>query len=526
MGQTIQKRMSALTPLRHEQVDKLITSHTEAQKWVMAVDCVIPDNGSAQLDEGTKHIPGDRIGLLTQSRLVPESMLPNRMSEILDGNMVYDPNKTDNKWTFTVTTPGDHFGKKYVCPGPPVSGQERPDISTIYRDVTLDGGGDTTPIYTQYRYVPDEAKAGTENETGSFVPIPSDLVMVNGQGTEVSDSLVDYTRQVNVLVGTPAVETTTPIKSIFVSGGKLVHASQPGVTPGAYPASQPGSIGFGSSFNVPSLTVNATGHITAVSSQQVTVPSTAASTAAAGLVKIGTTSTSIGSSNSAGTTTPNPYVAVAAADHVHSAATLTLENTGESPATVTYNGADNRTVNFKNLLKAYLPAAGPTAANQVLICSGSNPGGMTTAWASPESFLAPDYGMASIIQGSFGTSAAAVSMNTGTMVESGDMKVVTGGFNGIKGGNAYIMCFYFDFSHATATAMLEDVTVTVLVGNTAVTTSTYVLDGSITGAVHNYVNGSVMFVPASGTGLTVQVKLQTGYSTWTVDGNIQLAEVK
>ena len=522
MGQTIQKRMSALTALDNAQVDKLITSHTEAQKWVMAVDCVIPDSGSAQLDEGTRHIPGDRIGLLTQSRLVPESMLPNRMDTILDGTMVRSGSGQSTKWTFTVTA----TGKKYVCPKPTASGEERPDIGSIYRDVTLDGGGDTTPIYTQYRYVPDEATAGTENETGSFVPIPSDLVMVNGQGTEVSDSLVDYTRQVNVLVGAPAAETTTPIKSIFISGGKLVHASQPGVTPGAYPASQPGSIGFGSSFNVPSITVNSTGHITAVSSQQVTVPSTAASTVAAGLVKIGTTSTSIGSSNSAGTTTPNPYVAVAAADHVHSAATLTLENTGESPATVTYNGAADRTVNFKNLLKAYLPAAGPTAANQVLICSGSNPGGMTTAWASPESFLAPDYGMASISQGSFGTSATAVSMNTGTKVVSGDMNVVTGGFNGIKGGNAYIMCFYFDFSHATATAMLEDVTVTVLVGSTAVSTSTYVLDGSITGAVHNYVNGSVMFVPAGGTELTVQVKLQTGYSTWTVDGNIQLAEVK
>ena len=59
---------------------------------------------------------------------------------------------------------------------------------------------------------------------------------------------------------------------------------------------------------------------------------------------------------------------------------------------------------------------------------------------------------------------------------------------------------------------------------TRATTATYVLDGSITG-VPNFVNGSLVFVVPSGHSYA-RLALKTGGSSWTVTGNIQIAEVK
>jgi hypothetical protein len=65
-----------------------------------------------------------------------------------------------------------------------------------------------------------------------------------------------------------------------------------------------------------------------LSIDSIVIPNTAADTMKAGIVKIGTTATTIGASNDAGTTAltlQNPYVFVSAADHVHNAKQLKFE---------------------------------------------------------------------------------------------------------------------------------------------------------------------------------------------------------
>lgn len=533
MAQINQERIANLVPLDDDEVDDLIKSSTRSSKWAMAVDYTVPDgvaDGSpVQLDQGSKHITIDRVGLLTSRRTVPQSMLPHSMDRILDGTMVETGSGSSRKWTFTTF---DNPPDMYVCPGPPASGETRPSIDTIYRDRS-DPDNDGNYIYTQYRYVPDDnADVGTADETGHFVPIPSDLVMVNGNGTVVTDNLTDYTRRVDVAIGAPCAEVGTS-NSILLSSGKLVHATT-AVTPGTYPSSEPSSLSFGSSFNVSSFTVNQTGHITGTSTTSLAIPSTAAGTSTAGLVKLGATADirNIGSAKSAGTVTPNPYVKVAAADHVHAASRLRLTNINDSSfagETLDFNGSADKTYDFWNILKAYLPSAGPTAANQFLVSSGTTAANRRAAWTTADSVLVPEYAMADIVERSVDSTARLISLSTSTGVSGGSMSVAESSVTGLKEGKAYILCFYFSFSHATATPSLEDVSILIEVATassvwTGVSNPKYVIDGSLAG-VPNYVNGSVAFVAPAGLG-QLRIRMQTGNSSWTVNGNVQVAEVK
>jgi hypothetical protein len=528
MAQIEQKRISHLIPLTDEEVNGLIKSTEKSSKWAMAVDYTIPDSAEAgQADQGTKHITVDRVGLLTERRTVPQSMLPHKMDIILDGTMARSGSGSPEKWTFTVTDTGD----KYVCPGPPGEGELRPSIDTIYRDVS-DPDQDGNNIYTQYRYVPDDnADVGTDDETGSFVPIPSDLVMVNGQGTIVTDNILAYTRQVDITIGTPCAAPSGNEDSLLIdNNGRLVHALS-GVNPGTYPASEPSSMDFGDSFTIASFKVNKTGHITEATPHTMYVPKTAASTSKAGLVKIGTDIQKIGSACSAGTTTPNPYVTVAAADHVHAAYKLTFTNIndGSSAQTLVYDAATaDKSYDFKNILHTYLPSAGPTAAYQFLVSSDGT-SNARAMWANPTDVIHPDYVMVDLTSASYGTSLTGVSMNTSSKVTGGAMDVSSTSFSGLKEGKAYVVSYHFAFSHSTARTMLEDVVVELDTGSsstptTSATTATYVLDGSITG-VPNFVNGSIVFVVPSGHSYA-RLALKTGGSSWTVTGNIQIAEVK
>ena len=112
---------------------------------------------------------------------------------------------------------------------------------------------------------------------------------------------------------------------------ELTHALS-GVTPGVYPATPNAEHpDFGNNIYIPNVTVNETGHVTSAGTYTVVIPNTRALSGTPGLVKIGTDIKPIGPSSSAGTVAPagGEYVAVAAADHVHSASKLTLTNTNE-----------------------------------------------------------------------------------------------------------------------------------------------------------------------------------------------------
>ncbi|MCC8156372.1 MAG: hypothetical protein LIO54_03735, partial [Oscillospiraceae bacterium] len=80
------------------------------------------------------------------------------------------------------------------------------------------------------------------------------------------------------------ITTTSPLSGSGTSGSVALSHASSGATAGSYGDSAAQTPAFGGTFKVPYATVNATGHVTGISAHTVTIPSTAATTSAAGLM--------------------------------------------------------------------------------------------------------------------------------------------------------------------------------------------------------------------------------------------------
>lgn len=525
MAEIEQKRIAHIDALDSNQITELIKSKAKAANWALPIDYVIPDAEENELDKGTAHLTLDRIGLLTATHLVPQSMLPTRIENVLDGAMSVTGSGSTEKWTFTYDDGTDVH--KYVCPKPTSGqGEELPTIEYIYRDVKTVGG---KTIYTQYRYVPVESTVGGDEE-GQFVPIPSDLILTDGEGTVIHDNDGAYTRQVDINIGTVAAATGSTV--IEIQNKKLVHTTS-GVTGGSYPASQSTTPGFGSNpFSVPQITVNPTGHVTAVvdnNTTKITIPATPARAGAAGLVKIGSDSDvqPISQTNAIGTvpSSANDYVLVAAADHTHKAETFTLLHTNDNPDTKNYDGtaANTFTYDFNNFLKVPLPSSGPSAAGDVLAIVNDN--GLKASWQPMGSLIAPSYAFVQASASSVSTSGTTVTLGT-VDAKSSDMSVSNNQISGLVSGKIYAVSFALPVTPSAANAYLDELTFSILEGSTVKATCTQAIDESITG-VANHFNATIFYQAGATACKFTVASSRSGGPTWSISGGtIQLAEVK
>ena len=252
---------------------------------------------------------------------------------------------------------------------------------------------------TYYRWYEDADTPANSK----YIPIANNLELVDGDGTRVVDNPGDgiYTRKVSIEIGEPAPAEQNPkrgsatsVLQVQTSRGALVHTTS-GVPAGTYPASPNTAPGFGGVVKVPVFDVNSTGHVTSVNDSaqtaKVTIPSTAADSSdpnnlVQGLVKVGTSASSISGTDDPGTYAPTPggYVEVSAYDHTHDASTLTLKNlphtvNGQvSYADIDYDMASDVTVSMGDVLHASVPSASPGGAD----CIFDAPTTSTTAWDS------------------------------------------------------------------------------------------------------------------------------------------------
>lgn len=546
MAQAKQSRIGELTPLTDNEIDDIINSPSHADDWTLAIDYVKPDTELNTLqDRGTKHISGRRIGFLTRTRLVPQSMLPSIVAggAIYDGQMYKDD--VSGKLTFTVSS-GAEAGKKYVCPKPTAGDEYLPDIDTIYRDVTVTGAGTANErtIYTQYRYIPT-ANAGTAGEEGEFVPIPSDLVMVDGDGTVVHDDFGAYTRQIDINIGSPSAEPAGGNNVIFVDSTtkRLIHSTS-GVVSDTYPSTQVTSPGFGSTFNVPKLTVNSTGHVTVAGVDAVTIPDTPARVNAPGLVIVGDDADirPIGNSNSVGTVPSNPgeYMKVAAADHVHTARSLTLSNTNDGSKV--YDGTMDVAYDFRKFLMARLPATAPASVGtKILATTNAAPDGdgyLRTAWVDIDSVLVSRFAFIRLdTSNTVQTTESTLSLGTNLVNGSGLSYVtpVSGNpttIQGLVSGKLYVVTFALTLNMNSAGSYFDTFTFSVVDpnGDTVNATTRANIDETIAGVngMPNYVNGTVFFTARTGQ-TQCYFTVSCDRAGWTVyyDGSlIQISEVK
>ena len=516
-----QKRISKFTEFTR--VDDAIRSKSFAEKWALPVDHR-PAGGEA--DEGTRRIPLSRVALLTTSGLVPQSMLPTRVDAVKLGTMT-PPAQAGGKWTFVTSENPSHT---YVCPGAPGSGEEVPSISDIYAQAPDPSTG---LGYQQYRYVDGD------NYTGTFVPIPSDLVAVNGKGTRVVDDTVNYTRQIDVAIGSPAAAGAGDDKAdgLGISSGNLVHW-QSGCTAGTYPLHQSSVPGFGNDMYIPSLTINNTGHVESASTVTVKMPDTEASVTDEGIVSIGTTVADIGGVSGA---TAGTSQLVSAADHRHHAFMLSLWNVsrapGVSPTVVTYDGTAAASLDFNSCLHALLPESSPGAAGKILVSEavsgGTGDGAYRLTWSTMDASMTPEYMFTTVPANTAVPNVSAVDkqLALSTPYASSVIDVANSTIGHLRSGRTYLATYELELTRASVDAGMVDFTIWIANDpySSPYAESRAMMDQSQAG--HQFMSGTMVFTMPAGqsSNLYATVYLHTvdTAATWTcVSGKVQIAELK
>lgn len=470
-------------------VESIIRDRDIGNDWYMGVDYDIVNNPGTQ-DMGTKRVPMSRIALLTESGLLPASMLPHTVTSMVEGDMQYD--SATKQWTFTASN-GDVYG----CPKP---AGKTPDESVVYVDNTPSGED-----YYQYMFVP--AKTPTETDIGTFYCLPSPYMLVDGNATHIHDDPDEYTRTVNIVtaksdtLSSDIEDKSTAIQVITdpeTGATVLTHTlySNKEQVAGVDVAQAPK---FGEEFSVPYIVANNSGHVTTALTSTVTMPATPASATDAGLVVIGTEDPQpVGTVAAPGSSTITigevTYPLVAAANHVHTAKTFTIKNDGNG-STTTYNGSADVTFDLNSLVGANLPSAEPTE-DSVLMYDGNS-----LVWTPATDIVTVHFAMAH-------GRARTVSDNSSTAT-FGDLTVDSsvGGlgvsgeyFTGLLAGHVYTVSFVIALHNDGPVAYYENSSVRGYNGAAGIAgTNVYFnVDGSRTGT--QYVNGSYTFKHTDATG--------------------------
>ena len=337
-----QKRISQLDKISTEDFNKLIpvdsptpseeeiAQAAESENWWLAMDYRKEDDETVP-DAGTLRFPISRVALLNEYRVVPSTMLPSYVDEMVPGNMTYDA--TTGKYTFTAN---DGTGYVYSCPDSQrAEGEREPRTDLIY----LDNEPETSNV--QYRYIGGSVQ--------KFQALPNSLLLIDGKGTNVTigTEAIDATRQIDIDIGAPAAKASGDTNPLQISTGdnkQLYHANS-GVIANTYGTTAAATPEFGDTFTSHKITVDSTGHVTAAADFTVKIPDTVASNTVNGLAKTGTTATHIGA-NSAGSTTGNVYSAY---DHVHDVSNLYF---GSKNSMLYYKPSDtaDKVITAKDLL--------------------------------------------------------------------------------------------------------------------------------------------------------------------------------
>jgi len=144
------------------------TNVNTALEWVIPLDSTKETN-----DGGTLKVPMSRIAMRDTNGLIPESMLPSYIDEILFG--VIDDTGATTK--FTVQESG---GNTRIFESPTQSsGSLKPPENAIFFD---------TSDSVQYRWVESQKTEHTVNVLHGFTPIPSSKAITSTYGLDITST--------------------------------------------------------------------------------------------------------------------------------------------------------------------------------------------------------------------------------------------------------------------------------------------------------------------------------------------------
>ncbi len=375
------RELNEFTAAQGDPIASLVCS-SEAANWSAVIDGI---DDTADMDDSFR-LPLNRLLLLSPNRKIPAALLPSFLSyqdRVVTKQYVSGSN--DPREALPAPGDSDYGNMDVVYKVTGIPGNE-PDA--LYRFALTDS------LSYQYWYE-------------AYHSLSSNLKFKNGDGTLVSDNINPstgmYSRQIDVNIGDPQPHTANILELYDESSiVKLAHSLSSNVTrertsPDTTWPSSADDVDFGSRFYIPYMTVDSvstsasTGHVENLIAVDMRFPSTAAttelSTEQPGLVKIGTDIRPIGSQIQAGTTSTGsaqPYIGVAAADHVHTMSSIEFEHANVPALPIIYNGVDPLEYDFNNILKATLPAAASSSDYLILVSQGISNQWRTTAWKSAD----------------------------------------------------------------------------------------------------------------------------------------------
>ena len=149
-----------------------------AYEWVIPVDSTQTGGN----DEGTLSVPMGRIAMRDTNGLIPASMLPSYVDDMMFGELTITPSKV----TFEETVSGSSTHRTYVSPeSERGTGELAPPENIVYCDVY-----GTDPTNLQYRYI---ASRETVSPMYGFEEIPGSRAINTGYGLDKVNSASSLT---------------------------------------------------------------------------------------------------------------------------------------------------------------------------------------------------------------------------------------------------------------------------------------------------------------------------------------------
>lgn len=144
------------------------TNLTESDSWVIVADSIKGKGNYTGTDSGSMYLPMSRIALRDSNGIIPESMLPAYIDEIMFGSLATSASTT----TFAVDEQG---GTERVYESPtPAEGHYLPPTNAIFYD---------TGSQVQYRWI---ASQRDEPELHGFTAIPNSKTIVTEYGIDLT----------------------------------------------------------------------------------------------------------------------------------------------------------------------------------------------------------------------------------------------------------------------------------------------------------------------------------------------------
>ena len=176
----IPKRISALPPMSEEQIIAELEDKGNASEWAMAIDSLRRSNAEDRTeglaegeDAGSLYVPMNRLALRDTNGLIPASMLPMHIDDMIFGTLTV----TSSKASFAETTPPGGTPHVYVSPHDQRSeGELPPPENIIYCDTTTD---------IQYRFTGETSTSTDINHFG-FTEVPGSRTVNAGYGVEIT----------------------------------------------------------------------------------------------------------------------------------------------------------------------------------------------------------------------------------------------------------------------------------------------------------------------------------------------------